>query len=291
MKTHFFILLVCLFVITLIASGVLILILEDNDLDGSSVVTTVFYVGIAMFFTSVAVHFVHCFTRNLPASDVKLSKELRAIFVYGYSIQADAIGVSLAPFAVEEESTSSQFSWAGVVYGCLHTDRSHGSELIHCGDNLTGMQWLVHVGSRTDDIHASNGVNFNSEESVDDVAHRSTRLSGGLVIPLYVIVLAFIGSAVGMARRLPEIQRRAANSTESTKCKDAITPIKAREMIVFQIMQVLTAPLIAIVGFSAFEPDTVATTVLIGFVSGFSSETILMKLRQASDAVIGKTTG
>ena len=59
-------------------------------------------------------------------------------------------------------------------------------------------------------------------------------------------------------------------------------------MVVFQIMQVLAAPLVAIVAFAAFEPDTVTVAVLVGFASGFASEAILMKLRQASEAVVGK---
>ena len=56
----------------------------------------------------------------------------------------------------------------------------------------------------------------------------------------------------------------------------------------FQIMQILAAPLVAIVAFAAFEPDTVTAAVLVGFASGFASEAILMKLRQASEAVVGK---
>lgn len=70
--------------------------------------------------------------------------------------------------------------------------------------------------------------------------------SRGLVVPLYVVVLAIIGGAVGMTRRLPEIQRRAAHSVQGKQDGDAISPIEAREMVVFQIMQILAAPLVAL---------------------------------------------
>ena len=134
-----------------------------------------------------------------------------------------------------------------------------------------------------------NGFPENRREHIrsrlhDAVPERVRRvLSRGLVVPLYVVVLAAVGAAVGMTRRLPEIQRRAANSVQHSG--EGITSIVARERIVFQIMQVLAAPLIAITAFAALEPDTVAGAVLLGFTSGFASEAVLMKLRQASEAV------
>lgn len=117
-------------------------------------------------------------------------------------------------------------------------------------------------------------------------ARDGTYLSRGLLVPLYVIVLAVFGGAVGMSRRVPEIQRAAAASARHEE--NAISAIEGRERVVFQIMQVLSAPLIAITAFAAFEPDTMTAAVLIRFISGFASEMILMKLRQAGDAVVGR---
>lgn len=59
-------------------------------------------------------------------------------------------------------------------------------------------------------------------------------LSRGLVAPLYVVVLAVFGGAGGMSRRVPEIQRgAAANAKDEDR---PISPIQARERVVFQIM-------------------------------------------------------
>ena len=104
-----------------------------------------------------------------------------------------------------------------------------------------------------------------------------------------------------MSRRVPEIQRAAViearheeNAIEprseenATEARHEEKAIKARESVVFQIMQVLSAPLIAVTAFAAFEPDTMTAAALIGFISGFASEMILKKLRQAGDAVVGK---
>ena len=172
-----------------------------------------------------------------------------------------------------------------MAYGCVDTaaDKGHGSELTRCGaedsvDVYAEAQWLLYIGSRSLPVAAQSG-----QESGE-----GARLSRGLVVPLYVVVLAIVGGAVGMTRRLPELQRQAAYSSRCVKGANAIEPIEAREKVVFQIMQVLAAPLIAIVAFSTFEPDTVATAVVVGFASGFASEAILKKLRQASYTVVGK---
>ena len=112
-------------------------------------------------------------------------------------------------------------------------------------------------------------------------------LSRGLVVPLYVVVLAIIGAAVGMTRRLPEIQKRAAKSytANGNGQEKALSSIEAREKVVFQIMQVLAAPLIAVAAFAIFEPDSLTAGALIGFGSGFASEAILKKIRQASQTI------
>lgn len=111
-----------------------------------------------------------------------------------------------------------------------------------------------------------------------------TEFGRGLAVPLYVIVLSLFGSAVGLMRRLPEIQKAATKENN-----DAISPVHARERVVFQIMQTFAAPLIAMAAFAGIEPSTSAAAALIGFLSGFSSEAVLKKIRQASDAAIGQT--
>ena len=230
-------------------------------------VPKVVWVALAALALIVGAHFVHCFTRNLPETAKVLRRELRAIFIYAYVFQALAIVLPLAPFVVAMEPQCSN-RWAGVVYGCVDGESGPGSELTRCTEGSADGQWLLHIGSRSLDGNSGDHV----------------RLSRGLVVPLYVVVLAIIGGAVGMTRRLPEIQRRASYSYRCEKCR--LTSIKAREQVVFQIMQILTAPLIAIMAFSAFEPHTIALAVTVGFASGFASEAILVKIRQASDAVV-----
>ena len=291
---------------------------------------------------AVALHFGHCFTRDLPETDDKVSTELRWLFRYAYGFLGVALLVSLSPFFAPKDFFTGDESWAGVVDGCLLAEAGYGSELTRCDDDGSDHQWLLHIGSwssreravdeevlagladaaraacsapdaraaledrfeqlgRTDGavlvaaLQGACGADGTEPGDMDAIlrqrgvaARAGNYLSRGLVVPLYVVVLAVFGGAVGMSRRVPEIQRSAAASAKKKDPEQAICPIEARERVVFQIMQVLSAPLIAITAFAAFEPDTMTAAVLIGFISGFASEMILKKLRQAADAVVGR---
>jgi hypothetical protein len=118
----------------------------------------------------------------------------------------------------------------------------------------------------------------NSENAAPQPASEVERqliyvIHGGLVVPLYVIVLSLIGGAVSMTRRVPEYQRRAMSS------QDALSNQQARESLVFQIMQVVSAPLIAVAAYYIVNPSSRLTSVVLGFGSGFASEPILLMIR------------
>jgi hypothetical protein len=102
-------------------------------------------------------------------------------------------------------------------------------------------------------------------------------IAGGLVVPLYVVVLALVGGAISMTRRVPEYQRRAMDS------RDPLTNAEAREYLVFQIMQVATAPLLAVTTYYIVRPASPLESVVVGFGSGFASEPILVMIRALVD--------
>src|SRR5208283_2026673 len=66
---------------------------------------------------------------------------------------------------------------------------------------------------------------------------------------------------------------------------DAMTPSMVREELLFQVLQVLSAPLIAITAYNAIMPNSRATSVALGFVSGFSSESVLLAIRSVADKI------
>ncbi len=161
----------------------------------------------------------------------------------------------------------------GITLGCsslLPGEEPNAIPLeLRCGTGETeNYQWLINIG----------GVPLRQVWQKTGDAHEFWRrprieINGGLVVPIYIIVLAFIGGAVSMTRRVPEYQRRTADPS------DLMTPERAREHLVFQIMQVVSAPLIAVTIYHILVPGSRATSIVLGFASGFASEPILLGIR------------
>lgn len=119
---------------------------------------------------------------------------------------------------------------------------------------------------------------------------------GGLVVPMYFIVIAVLGGLVNMVRKLPEYQARihedydgefelAIASGDSPRPPIHFT--KVPEYVVFQILQVLSAIAIAILAYSFARPDEIASSVVLAFSAGFSSEVVLMLIRSTVDRLMG----
>ena len=104
-------------------------------------------------------------------------------------------------------------------------------------------------------------------------------LTGGIAVPLYVAVFALMGGAVNMLRRVPEYQWRGMD------VKDSLTREEARECLLFEMMQVLSSPLIAIAAYYLFHPQSQGASVALGFVAGFASHTILLTIRSVTDTL------
>lgn len=234
-------------------------------------------------------HFIYTFTRDMEPrrSDndrASTAPQLRAVFIYGYIFMFTALGVCAAPFFVSVNNSSETSFPAGIVVGCRSNDCATDQE--------QETHWFLHIGSSISiprAVEPNAPTNGNSEDA-DGIASLVV-IEGGLAVPLYIVLLALMGGAVSMIRRVPEYQKQAAaqvNGNDTDKAPP-INAIRARELVVFQIMQMFTAPLIAVTAFAVFKPDTIAAGTLFGFLSGFSSETILLRLRKAADAMSGRT--
>ena len=104
-------------------------------------------------------------------------------------------------------------------------------------------------------------------------------VSGGIAVPLFVVVMALIGGAVSISRRIPEFQRRSDPQYVSTEKEPFMPPYRVREGVVFQIMQLISAPFLAIATMQVIEPNTLASASTLAFATGFFSETILYMIR------------
>ena len=105
------------------------------------------------------------------------------------------------------------------------------------------------------------------------------RVSGGFVVPFYVVVFAFVGGVVNLTRRVPEYQKRSSVHFAGTVTESRVTLLEAREFVVFQLMQLLSSPFVAMLAYYALEPKSVASAVGVAFFSGFATESVLLLLR------------
>lgn len=261
--------------------------------------------------------FLHCFTGKL--SDSKITQMVQ--FCYCFTVISLLGPVALFVFSARSPLLNQLMarSPVGVVLGCVEPPRENAKSVpveLKC-DNQTD-QWLINIGGAVDaTVNAQKPPGETGGSSLPDQYSR-VGISGGLVVPLYFVVLALIGGAVSMTRRVPEYQRRARREAQGAgadreepagpggqgsqgtpedqgdkgaknpkqtqgEAQDPISQEEARECMIFQIMQVISAPLIAITAYYLIDPGSRAATVVLGFSSGFASETILLAIRALVD--------
>lgn len=251
-------------------------------------------ITLSLLITYCTVHFIWSFTRDIgPSKDDKsLPPQLRIIFIYGYIFMFASLGLCAIPFLVSAPKPTEKSRPAGIVVGCRSTA---------CEDP----EWFLHIGSSMSIPVATQNQEPPGDQT--DGASRTARqcptpviVEGGLAVPLYVVLLALMGGAVSMIRRMPEFQKASESQPKKRKKKrdnnrgdpkvgpPKMAPPRARELVVFEIMQMFTAPLIATTAYAVFTPATTAAGSLLGFLSGFSSETILRSLRNVSRALVGE---
>jgi len=129
-----------------------------------------------------------------------------------------------------------------------------------------------------------------SDRSTNCGARKYTVVLSGLAVPLYVVILALVGGAVSLSRRIPEYQKRCDEDYIQTPDAPAMSLVQARESVVFQIMQLISAPFIAIAAYYIIGPSTLATAAALAFGCGFASEPILMMIRGVITALRPEST-
>jgi hypothetical protein len=107
---------------------------------------------------------------------------------------------------------------------------------------------------------------------------------GGLSVPLYFVILALFGGAISLTRRIPEYQKQAyPKYVQIDESRPKLKPNQLREYLVFQIVQFISAPFIAVVAYYLVVPESTVVSVTLGFAAGFASETILLMIRAIMD--------
>ena len=253
----------------------------------------------------IPILFVVWFTGSLRPAPVDeemrhAGVKLRRMVGYCYAIAFSTLVIVIHPFFANFSGDPALQEGAfTVVRGCVApSDSQIVASVGSCQKDR--YQWLLSIGAAMTKNDSTELVG----EGGNFVLH------GGLTVPLYLVVIALLGGAVSMTRRLPEIQRlcwayilmedqrrhpkayehqRLNDIHDETKDEYPIPPEIARERIVFQIMQLISAPIIAVIVFEMLSPDSIALVVGIAFVCGFTSEQVLLAIRNASDKFIAKS--
>jgi len=233
--------------------------------------------------------FAHAFTG--PA-DQKRPEQVK--FSYFFVIASFAILV-LPPLVANKMIGSEAM---GIVSGCVEdTDfadvncgpvQTDGAPTPIDGTRAKHNQWLVNIGGA---MRPQADCPKDASDCTVGSRERRAYITGGLVVPLPLLVIALFGAAVSLSRRVPEIQKQSEPGYIGTTAQPALTATEAREYLTFQIMQFISAPLIAITAHQVIRPAGEAASVALAFMAGFGSETILLLIRGVAEGIKPKIAG
>jgi hypothetical protein len=186
-----------------------------------------------------------------------------------------------------------------MIYNSPRVDPKSIPKEVRCDTDTD--QWLINIGgtivsgekspaSAKANAGEQRGGAKNKPDKTDaDVKSMAlftpVHIRGGLVIPLYFVIVALMGGAVSLLRRVPEIQRRSEHDYVGTDKEPKLSPGDVRERLGFQIVQFISAPLIAVAAYHAIGPESRTASVALGFTSGFGSESILLMIRGVVEGI------
>lgn len=274
----------------------------------------------------LATWFVHAFTRELATgSAAATERELKPMVRFCYVFTLYCLGVAVLPAALMAMAPQSVYykmlrGPIALVKGCVHVGDEHKEErswALACDQkDPYKLEWFLNIGGsarlrregagilypdgrppteagaagaaalRAGDappVKDEDGSMHAIDKWIDATRFAPATVHGGLVVPWYVISLALMGATVSLARKVPEYQRRAIDVAD-----DTMNGPRMREALEFEVLQVLSAPFIAITAFNLITPASMGSSAAIGFASGFSSEPLLMAIRSLVDRIVGR---
>ena len=145
------------------------------------------------------------------------------------------------------------------------------------GSGTAGSAWVINIGGHIEQCTKDNNPEFGKSVSC--------QVKDGLLIPLYFIILALMGGSISLTRRLPELQKQAGSEHIATEQQPKLTQYEFREHLIFQMVQYISAPLLAILAYYLIEPGNITNSVVLAFTAGFASETILLMVRSIANKI------
>ena len=141
--------------------------------------------------------------------------------------------------------------------------------------------WVINIGGYikqcTPDGNKEYGESFTCE------------VKDGLLIPLYFIIMALMGGSISLTRRLPELQKQAGSEHIGTEKQPKLSQYEFREHLIFQMVQFISAPFLAILAYYLVDPSDTTSSVALAFTAGFASESILLMIRSVANKITPET--
>ena len=258
--------------------------------------------------------FMHAFTHaDQAGSDAACDAEQRAsMFRFAYLFSLFSFGLLVLPFTamLRTHETPPDAGPIRLLRACVQP-----APAARPASGVTGpvelcpaqptdgkliYPWLVSVGGVVAQECGTGTFQCSRAAAVPDTAASAPpehgfkpplyAVQGGFVVPFYVVVFAFVGGVVNLTRRVPEYQKRSSCTYVGTPAEPTVTMVEAREFVVFQLMQMLSSPFVAMVAYYALEPRSIASAVGLAFVAGFATESVLLQIRGVLNGVRPETT-
>jgi hypothetical protein len=123
-------------------------------------------------------------------------------------------------------------------------------------------------------------------------------VSGGIVVPLPFVMVALVGGAISLSRRVPEIQRcsetydhdpprsaRRGGPGTPLVVRPELSAADVRLNLLFLIVQFTSAPMLASVAYQVIEPESASTSTALAFMCGFGSEAVLKWIKSFGEGI------
>jgi hypothetical protein len=275
---------------------------------------------LALGFLFLAAWFLHAFTHADPVDTGKVcqAEQRASMFRFAYLFSLFSFALLVLPFTamLRTHDTPPDAGPIRLLRACVQPQPAArpasgvGGPVEFCPGSTpagrVGYPWLVSVGGvvsqecDSGEFRCSKPIEIATPAGTSAAGAASTpalakgpilySVSGGFVVPFYVVVFAFVGGVVNLTRRVPEYQKRSACSFIGTPTESQVSLLEAREFVVFQIMQLMSSPFVAMVAYYALEPKSIASAVGLAFVSGFATESVLLLIRGMVNGLRPETT-
>ncbi|UJP05427.1 MAG: carboxypeptidase-like regulatory domain-containing protein [Nitrosomonas sp.] len=146
-----------------------------------------------------------------------------------------------------------------------------------------GHAWAINIGGNIERCTAEQDSTYGRAVACE--------VRDGLLVPLYFIVMALMGGSISLTRRLPELQKQAGSEHIATIRQPKLSQYEFREYLIFQMVQFISAPFLAILAYYLIEPSNTTNAVVLAFTAGFASETILLMVRSVANKISPNSDG